>query len=112
MKMSLNLEDFGLVDWKISYSLPFSTIPCMQGVHQGDPLGPLLFAILLQPILIELQELYGLRLSAWYLGNGTLFGTRTALSQAWDVIATQHSRGLVLNQEKSLVSWVGRGGQP
>ena len=84
----------------------------MQGVHQGDPLGPLLFAILLQPILIELQELYGLRLSAWYLGNGTLFGTRTALSQAWDVIATQHSRGLVLNQEKSLVSWVGGGATP
>ena len=82
----------------------------MQGVNQGDPMRPLLFALLLQPILMELQEVDGLRLSAWYLGNGTLFGTRTALSQSWDVIATQHSRGLVLNQEKSLVSWVGRGG--
>ena len=36
----------------------------MQGVQQRDPLGPLLFALLLQPILKELQKVDALRLNA------------------------------------------------
>ena len=35
----------------------------MQGVQQGDPLGPLLFALLLQPILKKLQKVDALRLN-------------------------------------------------
>ena len=29
-----------------------------QGVHQGDPLGPALFSIAIQPILAKVQELH------------------------------------------------------
>ena len=36
----------------------------MQGVQQRDPLGPLLFALLLQPILKKLQKVDALRLNA------------------------------------------------
>ena len=35
----------------------------MRGVQQGDTLRPLLFVLLLQPILMELPEVEGLRLN-------------------------------------------------
>ena len=41
-----------------------STISSEAGVQQGDPLGPLLFYLLLQPILKELGEIEGLHLNA------------------------------------------------
>ena len=42
-------------------------------MQQGDPLGPLGFALTLQPLLEHLQaDISGLRLNAWYLDDGTL----------------------------------------
>ena len=40
-------------------------------VKQEDPLGPLLFVLLLQPVAQRLQAVKGLHLNAWYLHNGT-----------------------------------------
>ena len=39
------------------------------GVQQGDPLRPLLFSLLLQPVAERLQEVDGLELNVWYLGS-------------------------------------------
>ena len=43
------------------------------GVQQGDPLGPLGFALTLHPIIEA--EVPNLDLNAWYLDDGTLIGS-------------------------------------
>ena len=40
-----------------------AVLQSMRGVQQGDTLRPLLFVLLLQPILMELPEVEGLRLN-------------------------------------------------
>ena len=52
------------------------------GVQQGDPPGPLLSALLLQPVTQQLQEVEGLNLNAWYLENRTLVRSREALQES------------------------------
>lgn len=45
------------------------------GVQQGDPLGPLGFALTLHPLIEHIkEELPALSLNAWYLDDGTLTG--------------------------------------
>jgi hypothetical protein len=45
-----------------------------EGVQQGDPLGPLLFAIGIQPLLWKFQTEFAakLKLNVWYLDDGTI----------------------------------------
>ena len=44
-----------------------------QGVHQGDPLSPLFFALAIHPAVTSASSLTSLCL--WYLDDGTLIGT-------------------------------------
>ncbi|GKB74539.1 putative reverse transcriptase domain-containing protein [Tanacetum coccineum] len=43
-------------------------------VLQGDPLGPLLFALILHPLLHKIKDSCKLLLHAWYLDDGTVIG--------------------------------------
>ena len=80
------------------------SIPSTAGVHQGDPLGPFLFALTQQPVIKLLQEVESLVENCWFLDDGTLIGTKEALIQAWDILVKEgEPRGLFLSQEKSLV---------
>ena len=46
------------------------------GTQQGDPLGPLGFALTLHPIIKRIRaEVPSLALNAWYLDDGTLVGS-------------------------------------
>ncbi|GJW26690.1 putative reverse transcriptase domain-containing protein [Tanacetum coccineum] len=45
-----------------------------QGVQQGDPLGPLLFALALHPLVQKINQSCELTLQAWYLDDGTIVG--------------------------------------
>ena len=59
------------------------------GVQQGDPLGPLLFALVLQKLVSSLdadEECAEILLQAWYLDDGALAGTRSAVLRALHVI--------------------------
>ena len=80
-------------------------IPSRCGVHQGDPLGPLGFALALHP-LIELisREVPNLLINSWYLDDGTICGSPSDLLKALSIIETEGpSIGLVLNRSKCLI---------
>ena len=45
------------------------------GFQQGDPLAALLFALVLHPVVLAINdEVPSLKLNAWYLDDGTLVG--------------------------------------
>ena len=75
------------------------------GVQQGDPLGPLGFALTLQPILEKIkEEVPNLLINAWYLDDGTLCGSASDLCSALAIIEEDGpARGLHLNRAKSLL---------
>ena len=71
------------------------------GVQQGDPLGPLGFALALHPIIERIQaEVPGLLANAWYLDDGTLCGSPDNLAKAFDIVE-EDGPALLLNHHKS-----------
>ena len=56
------------------------------GVQQGDPLGPLLFALVLHPLIHQISDSCKLLLHAWYLDDGTLVGDSEKVAKALDII--------------------------
>ena len=74
-----------------------------KGVHQGDPLALLLFAVVLHTLINRLREIQPpLAMSAWLSDDGTLVGTADALSAAVDIIRAEGPPlGLHLSPEKS-----------
>ncbi len=83
-----------------------SLLSC-SGVQQGDPLGPLGFALTLQPIILTAFNrkcLAWRALNAWYLDDGTLVGSPNDLLSALAIIKREGPRiGLHLNKAKSLL---------
>ena len=79
------------------------TILSCCGVQQGDPLGPLGFAVALHPIVERIKrEVPGLLLNSWYLDDGTLCGSPRDICSALAIIeADGPSHGLFLNRSKS-----------
>ena len=78
------------------------TILSCSGVQQGDPLGPLPFALALHPLVEQIKrEVLGLRLNLWYLDDGTLCGSPADLSAALSLLeAGGPPSGLFLNRRK------------
>ncbi|GKC57534.1 reverse transcriptase domain-containing protein [Tanacetum coccineum] len=50
------------------------TLWLCQGVQQSDPLGPLLFYLVLHPLICKIRDSFSLSLHAWYLDDGTIIG--------------------------------------
>ena len=77
------------------------SINSCSGVQQGDPLGPLGFALTLHPIVERISsEGSDLLLNTWYLDDGTLVGSPHALAI---VESGGPSIGLHLNRSKSIL---------
>ena len=93
-------------DWCYCTPSPLYTdqgiISSAEGVQQGDPLGPSLFAI---GTLSVVELAHGLvEWGVWYLDDGTLAGTPSQLSHAIASIGPLlQSLGLELNCSKTLV---------
>ena len=75
-----------------------------RGIQQGDPLGPLLFSLALQPILADLAARSGpdkLDLVFSYLDDAVLAGDKGAVARAVVALQEAASRiGLRLNASK------------
>jgi hypothetical protein len=76
-----------------------------RGVQQGDPLGPFLFSLVLQKLILKLVDSYpSLVLNKWYLDDGNIAGPLCLLPGVLDVIDKVGTPlGLVLNRSKCQV---------
>ena len=74
-------------------------------VQQGDPLGPLGFALTLHPIVEHIRAVVpNLTLNVWYLDDGILVGSPRDIAAALNIIESDGpSLGLTLNRTKSLL---------
>ena len=100
-----------LLPWVItSYSTPSflkfgsADISSETGFHQGDPLAALLFALVLHPILLIIQEeIPSLSLNSWFLDDGTSIGTAAEVGQVVDILLREGpARGLFLSTRNTV----------
>ena len=73
------------------------------------PLGPILFSLALLELTENLRQVDGIRFSLWYLDDGTIIGTRTAIRHVLDRLLVNGPRfGLHLNLSKCEIYWPSR----
>ncbi len=72
------------------------------GVQQGDPLGPLLFNLVVLELLDEIgNPISDLCLQIWYLDDGAFLGTRSSIASLLDSLQSTGAKyGLHLNLNK------------
>ncbi|GKE30490.1 putative reverse transcriptase domain-containing protein, partial [Tanacetum coccineum] len=76
------------------------------GVQQGDPLGPLLFALILHPLLHKIKDSCKLLLHVWYLDDGTVIRDSEEVARVLDIIKVSGpGLGLELNIKKTEIFW-------
>ncbi|GKB72323.1 putative reverse transcriptase domain-containing protein, partial [Tanacetum coccineum] len=80
------------------------TLWSCQGVQQGDLLGPLLFSLVLHPLICKIRNSFSLSLHAWYLDDGTIVGDTMVVGKVLELIMEDGSWcGLHLNVDKTKV---------
>ncbi|GJX31972.1 putative reverse transcriptase domain-containing protein [Tanacetum coccineum] len=77
-----------------------------QGVQQGDPLGPLLFSLVLHTLICKIRDSFNLYLRAWYLDDDTIVGDTLVVGKVLELITEDGLRcGLHINVDKTELFW-------
>ena len=83
---------------------PLGCVSSQTGVQQGDPLGPMLFALVLHKLVSSIDADDGclnLILQTWYLDDGVLANNHTAVLHALQIIEEMGpDLGLSINRAK------------
>nr|GEW36820.1 reverse transcriptase domain-containing protein [Tanacetum cinerariifolium] len=67
----------------VDFSNAFNLVDRSELLHeQGDTLGPLLFALILHPLLHKIKDSCKLLLHDWYLDDGTVIGDSEEVAKA------------------------------
>ncbi|GJR48481.1 hypothetical protein Tco_1316584 [Tanacetum coccineum] len=86
-----------LVDFKNTLNLvdrEEHTLWSCQGVEKGDPLGPLLFALELHPLICKIRDSFSLSLHVWYLDDGTIVGDTLVVGKVLKLILMRMAPGI------------------
>jgi hypothetical protein len=82
------------------------SIMSQEGCQQGDPLGPILFSLVLHIVMLEVLRSHpSLPISVSYLDDGSLLGPPQVVAQAFETLVTQSEAlaGLTVNMHKCAV---------
>ncbi|GJW65771.1 hypothetical protein Tco_0117655, partial [Tanacetum coccineum] len=80
-------NDGSLAMLTVYFSNAFNLVDRSALLHeQGDPLGPLLFALILYPLLHKIKDSCKLLLHAWYLDDGTVIRDSEEVTKVLDII--------------------------
>ena len=78
-----------------------TVVDSQTGAQQGDPLGPLLFSLVVKDLTEKVRDLPGVDLAVWYLDDGTLMGSPQGVAAAFKVLQEESlSLGLSVNSKK------------
>ncbi|GJY45228.1 putative reverse transcriptase domain-containing protein [Tanacetum coccineum] len=100
-------NDGSLAMLTVDFSNTFNLADRLALLHeQGDPLGHLIFALILHPLLHKIKESCKLLLHAWYLDDGTVIGDSEEVTRVLDIIKVSGpDLGLELNIKKTEIFW-------
>nr|GEZ95283.1 hypothetical protein [Tanacetum cinerariifolium] len=62
------------------------TLRSYQGVQQGDPFGPLLFSLVLHPLVSKIRDSFNISFQAWYLDYGIVIKDTLVVGEVLKVI--------------------------
>ena len=76
-------------------------ISSSQDTQQGDPLGPLLFALVLHPAILKLKEQWPTEIQIWYLDDGNILIDFDMIPHFLNILVNEAAtNGLSLNLDK------------
>nr|GEW32533.1 hypothetical protein [Tanacetum cinerariifolium] len=99
-------DDLSLSMLLVDFQNDFNLIDRMVMLDEGDPLGPLLFSLVLHPLICKIRDSFNLCLQAWYLDDGTIVGDSLVVGKVVELIKEDGPRcGLHLNVDKTELLW-------